>query len=338
MRRLLLAFVWVILCLTVDPGASSAQQSDQVYRIGWLQVGRPGLEPIPLEKWAGPSAAFRDALRSSGKNIVIDMRNAQGDVARLRAEAEALVASKVDVIASLGTPSTIAAMQATKVIPIVFPGVGYPVEKGIVTSLSKPGGNVTGIAVNIESAKMWQLMREMAPAARHAGYLSNLLNSYALQNATGMRANALLERRRDAAVVGFDFTDLGVKAADEIDAKFAELASRGDAVVYIASDDTVFDWRTTVMQAASRYRLVTACTQDFRWGEAGCLLTYGEDPYDRYRRAGEQVVKILRGVRPANIPVELPTKFKLIVNAKTAKALDLTVPRSLLVLADEVIE
>ena len=303
-----------------------------------LSIGRPGMEPVPLEKWTGPITGFRDALRSAGLKFVVDSRNAQGDVARLRMEAESLVASNVDVIASFGTPSTVAAMQATKVIPIVFPGVGNPVEKGIVASLSKPGGNVTGIAVNIESAKMWQLMREIAPAARHAGMLSNVLNSYAIPNASDIRESALLERRRDAAAVGFDFAYLGVKAVDEIDAKFAELASRGDAAVYIATDDTLFNWRTTIVQAASRYRLVTACAQDFRWGEAGCLITYGEDPYDRNRRAGEQVVKILRGVRPAGIPVELPTKFKLIVNARTAKSLGLTVPRSLLVLADDVIE
>src|ERR1700716_837813 len=150
MRFLFSTFALALLGLTVNICPASAQQTDRVYRIGWLWIGTPGHVQLPMEQWTGSGAAFRDALRDRGyvvgKNLVVDLRHAKGDVTLLAAEAEALVASKVDVIVSSGTPSTIAAMQATKTIPIVFPGVGDPVGKGIVASLAKPGGNVTGMA------------------------------------------------------------------------------------------------------------------------------------------------------------------------------------------------
>lgn len=173
MRPLLSAVAWTLLALMVDAGAASAQQPGRVYKIGWLWIGRPGYVPVPIEKWTTGGAAFRDSLRDSGyvvgKNLVVDVRHASGDAARLEAEAEALVAMGVDVIVTQGTPPTVAAMKATKRLPIVFEGVGDPVEKGIVASFARPGGNVTGMAVLIAGAKQWQLLHEIAPAVRRAG-------------------------------------------------------------------------------------------------------------------------------------------------------------------------
>ena len=332
----------MIAALMAGTGAAEAQEAGRVYKIGWLWVGWPGAVERPIEQWAPPISAFRDALRASGyvrdKNIVVDRRNVQGDVSRLAAEAEALVASKPDVIVSPGTPPTIAAMNATKTIPIVFPGVGLPVEKGIVASLAKPGGNVTGIAVNIESMKMWQLLHEVAPTTQRAGYLSHDLNNYGNQNVPDVRTSGRARQKEPAAAAGIEMIELGVSALGEIEARFAELGSRGGTAIYIATDDTLVSWRTSIMEMAMRHRLATACVQAVEWVQAGCLLTYGEDPSDRWRHAAGQVAKILKRTRPADIPVDQPTKFFLAINTKTAKALGLTVPSSLLAMADEVIE
>src|SRR5262249_34651514 len=151
-----------LLALIVDIAAVSAQQSDRVYRIGWLSIGRPDREYPPIEKWTGGFGAFRDALRDSGyvvgKNLVVDVRHGHGEKARLVTEAASLVASNVDLIVTIGSPPTIAAMQATKHIPIVFAWVGDPVEKGMVASLARPSGNVTGMAVLIAYPKLWQFL------------------------------------------------------------------------------------------------------------------------------------------------------------------------------------
>jgi putative ABC transport system substrate-binding protein len=155
MRPLLSAIAWTLVALMVDIGAASAQQPGRVYRIGWLWVGEPDL--VPYERFKGSGGAFRDALRESGyvvgKNLVVDVRDAQGDVSRLPALAEALVATQPDVLVTPGTAPTIAAMRATKTIPIVFPGVGTPIERGIVKSLTNHGGNATGQAVNLGNPK-----------------------------------------------------------------------------------------------------------------------------------------------------------------------------------------
>jgi putative ABC transport system substrate-binding protein len=340
--RLLPVVAWTFLALMFDIGAAVAQQDGHVYRIGFLSIGRPGLVSEPPEKWTGQIATFRDTLRDSGfvvgKNLVIDLRQAEGDVTRLAALAEALVASNPDVIVSPGTPSTIAAMQATKTLPIVFPGVGDPVEKGIVASLAKPGGNVTGIAVNVETSKLWQILRDIAPTTQRAGLLRNGLNNYANRSTPEFRALSTSRHRTYAAAAGIELVEMAVTTVEEIEPKFADIASHGNAAIYILTDETLFSWRSAIMAMASRHRLLTTCVQTPEWGAAGCLATYGEDPHDRMQRAAAQVVKILNGAKPADTPVEQPMRFKLIINTKTAKALGLTVPPSLLHAADEVIE
>jgi putative tryptophan/tyrosine transport system substrate-binding protein len=344
MKLLFSTFAWAILCLTGDIGTASAQQADRVYRIGWLWVGVPNEVPPPMEKWSGSWMPFREALRENGfvlgKNLSAEIRTANGDIGQLQAQAAALVAANVDVIVTPGTPATLAAMQATKSIPIVFPGVGGPIEKGIVASLAKPGGNVTGMAVNVESHKMWDLLKEIAPATRRVGTLSNARNSEGMapERVQAFRAKVDADYKVLATSLGMDSIPIRVSVLGDIDPALDALAKSGGAGLVVLTDATLFSWRTSIMEIARRYRLVTACQQSFEWAQEGCVITYGELPLDIRRGAALQVAKILRGMKPIDIPVEQPTKFKLFINAKAANELGLTIPPSILASADEVIE
>jgi len=328
--------------VTVDVSGAAAQQPGRVYRIGWLWAGEPGVAPVSYEKFGGLSGIFRDTLRDRGfvvgKNLVVDVREAQGDVSQLSALAEALVATQPDLIVSPGTAPTVAVMQATKTIPIVFPGVGTPVERGIVKSLTNHGGNATGIGVNLSNPKMWQLLRDAAPTVRRAGFVAYAPNSLAPGRTPEYRANRIAMLGAESARAGFELVDMFVDSVEELEAKVATLAGRGEAALFMATDSRLFTWRDKIVAIAMHHRLPTACAQWFGWGKAGCLITYGEDQDDIGRRAAGQAAKILNGSKPADIPIEQPTKFRLILNAKTARALDLVLPPSLLALADEVIE
>jgi putative ABC transport system substrate-binding protein len=347
MRLLLSALAWAILSVAVEISSASAQQPGRVYKVGWLWIGRPDREPMPAEKWTGEAAVFRDALRDSGfvlgKNLIVENRHARGDAARLDVEVEALVASGVDVIVTQGTPPTVAAMRATRRIPVVFFGVGDPVEKGIVSSLARPGGHVTGMAVMIAFSKQWQLLREVAPSVRRAAFLGNARpgnRATDTPQAASFVAFMLERMKADAAAAGIEPIHTGLATLTDLEPKFAELARGGGAGVVVVNDAVFItpEWRPSIMEKAIEHRLPTSCAQSRLWAESGCLVTYYEDWNAFNRGAAAQVVKVLRGTAPADIPVEQPTDYKLVVNAKTAKALDLTVPPSLLARADEVIE
>lgn len=176
MRRVLSAFALIIVALMVDICAAVAQQPGRVYKIAFLWTGEPGVHPQFEQFEDSNFRAFRDGLRDSGyvvgTNLVVDLRDAQGDVSRLPALAEALVATQPDVLVTPGTAPTVAAMRATKTIPIVFPGVGTPVERGIVKSLTNHGGNATGQAVNLGNPKMLQLLRDAVPSLRRLGWVA----------------------------------------------------------------------------------------------------------------------------------------------------------------------
>jgi putative ABC transport system substrate-binding protein len=336
MKPLLSALAWTLLFLMVDIGTASSQQGGRVYRIGWLWIGRPGLVLPPMETWSGTDAAFPDALRDRGyvlgKNLIVDARHAHGDVARLATEAESLVANGVDLIVTVGTTPTSAAIRATNRVPIVFVAAHDPVGKGLVASLARPGGNVTGMAVQLTELKMYQLLRDISQATPRVG-----LVTYAPSVPDQYLPLAAARARATAKAVGIELIGLSVNARDELEPKFAELADGGDGAIIITSDSTLLLWRTSILAMALRYRLVTVCDL-LEWAEAGCLITYADDPYPRLRGAAGMIDKILKGAKPADIPVEEPTTYKLIVNAKTAKALDRTVPTSILARADEVIE
>ena len=342
MRRVLSAFALIIVALMVDICAAVAQQPGRVYKIAFLWTGEPGVHPQFEQFEDSNFRAFRDGLRDSGyvvsTNLVVDLRDAQGDVSRLPALAEALVATQPDVLVTPGTAPTVAAMRATKTIPIVFPGVGTPVERGIVKSLTNHGGNATGQAVNLGNPKMLQLLRDAAPSLRRLGWVAYAPNTLARDRTPEYRARRMAIVGSETAQAGFEPVDMMVDSVEELEAKVGALASGGEAALFMATDVTLFSWRTKIMAMAMRHRLPTACSQWFGWGQAGCLITYGEDTANIGRRAAAQVVKILNGTKPSDIPIEQPTKFKLIVNDKTAKEFGLTLPPSMLALADEVIE
>ena len=337
MGHLLSTLLGAILCLTVGMGAASAQQPDRVYKIGYLSLARQGYVMPPFEKWPGSNGAFRDALRDrgyvAGKNLVVDLRHGDGDMARLDTEAAALAASDVDLIVTRGTAATQAVMKATTRIPIVFLEVGNPVGKNIVASLAKPGGNVTGIAVQIAGPKMYQLIKEAAPALRrvaHVGY------GPAYQAPT-VTPNWAAEAKAVAAENSLEWSDLLLSSREEINAKFAEFARGGAAGLIIVSDITISLWSEYILATAVQNGLVTACN-DLGWARSGCALSYADDNFVRLRRGAEIVDKVLKGGKPAEIPVEQPTHIKLIINAKTMNALGLPIPPTLLALAEEVIE
>jgi putative ABC transport system substrate-binding protein len=342
MRRPLSALACAIL-LIADIGAAFAQQPGRVYKIGWLYAGYPGQHVTDKEVWGRNGRFFFDALRDSGyivgKNLVVDVRDAQGDISQLPAMAEALVATQPDVIVTApATASTIAAMRATTTIPIVF-SVGSPVERGIVKSLVNHGGNATGQGQMSADPKMWQLLRDAAPAPQRLGWVGYAPNIFAHNRSPEVRAKRMADAGGVSAQAGFELVDLMVDRLEELEPKVAALANGGKAALSMATDPVLFSWRAEIMSMAMRHRLPTACSQWFEWGKAGCLITYGADDPEMGRRLAGQVAKILNGTKPEDIPIEQQAKFKLVINAKTAKALDLALPpRLLLAAADEVIE
>jgi putative ABC transport system substrate-binding protein len=344
MRLLHSILALMTLGLTVDLPSASAQEPVGPRKIGFLEIGSWGQVSPPLEHWVGPGAAFRDRLQAAGyvagQDFVVVRRNANGEVDWLGPEARALVASGVDVIVTGGSMATMAAMKATQIIPIVFFGVSLPVEKGIVASLKRPGRNVTGVAVIDAVAKQWQLLHQVAPEIRRAGRLENAANRPADEHYATYRAQMFETVKADASAVGIEPIRMGAFELMDIEPAFIELARRGEAGVVIMNDPLMvsLDMRPTILDIATRLRLPTSCARDRAWAQSGCLVTYAEDWEATLRAVAGQVAKVLHGTKPGDVSVEQSLSHKVIINAKTAKALGLTVPPALLAAADEVIE
>ena len=342
MKRLHVALVGVVFAFVFSCGVVSAQEAGRVYRIGWLAIGSAGYLSPPIEEWVGPGAHFRDGLRDAGyvagENLVVDRRHANGDFGQLARVAEALVASGVDVLVAEGTPPTIALMQATKSIPIVFLGVGFPVEMGIVANLTAPGGNVTGTAITVSRQKQWRLLHEIAPLVRRAGYLSAAANRPGDEQYASYRASMFESVNAEAAAARIEPIRMGIFRFSDIEPLFDELARRGDAGVVVSGDLILLDrhWLPSILDMAVRHHLPTSCTGDREWAKWGCLVTYAEGW--GVQSATIQLAKVLNGTKPADIPVAQSTDQRLIINSKTAKALNLTIPPAMLARADEVIE
>jgi len=306
--------------LLVHPLAAGAQA--KVPTVGVLVRDAPGSERF----WQ----LFRQALRElgyvEGRSIRFEFRSDQGQIGRLPALAAELVKRKVDVIVTWFTPAATAAKQATADIPIVCATCGDPVETGLGVSLARPGGNFTGIAgVGAELAgKCVDLVREMKPGARLIA---------GLVHAPDPLSKLFLEQIRvDGAATGMTIDGMAIRA-EELDAGFRAMKKmQPDAVIVQPSLPT-----KRVAELALRYRIPAVST--FReFVEAGGLMAYGVVEADVYRRAAVLVDKILRGAKPADLPIEEPTQFELVINLKTAKVLGLTIPASLLARTDQVIE
>jgi putative ABC transport system substrate-binding protein len=316
----------LVLGFLVAPIMVKAQAPAKVPRIGFLSVLSPTDNPYTLE-------AFRQGLRElgyvEGQTIAIEYRFAEGRPERLPALAAELVRLKVDVIVTAAPAAPEAAKQATSTIPIVFAVVGDPVAVGLVASVARPGGNITGLSSIAPEVvgKQLELLKEVAPKVSRVAVLQNPSNQahpFVLRQAEGA-----------ARALGLQLQILKAGSPAEIDAAFAAMSSQRAGGVLVLRDSLFLAQRTqiTALAAKSRLPAVYGLREE---AEAGGLMAYGASGPVMYRRAATYVDKILKGAKPADLPVEQPTKFELVVNLKTAKALGLTIPQSILVRADEV--
>ena len=307
--------------------------------------GRAQQRPMPVIGWLGNSssgagaqsvAAFRQGLSDTGyvegQNVAIEYRWAEGGYERLPALADDLVRLKVDVIfTGGGTPAARAAKDATSTIPVVFAGVGDPVGVGLVVSLARPGSNVTGLSLVASqmTPKRLELLRELVPQARSIALLVNPTNA-AIEP-------VIRDLQETARLKGVQLAILKAGSEQEIDAAFATLVNLQSKALVVGADP-FFSGRRDQLVALALRHAVPAIYMEREFTASGGLISYGPNLTAAYRQAGIYAGKILKGAAPADLPVEQPTKFELVINLKTATALGLTVPQSLLVSADEVIE
>jgi putative ABC transport system substrate-binding protein len=311
----------------VWPVAARAQQPGKLPTIGYWGSGTPATQSA----WV---AAFVQRLRElgwiEGRTVAIQYRWAEGRSERLAEIAAELVRLKVDVIVTSGTPAVMALKQATSVIPIVFAQAGDPVANNLVASLARPGGNVTGLSMQAAdlAGKRLELLREVVPGLHRLAILVNVGNPAAVLE--------MGEAQAAARTLGLEVAVVEIRRAEDIGPAFEALKGRADAL-YVCADALVVSNRMRINTFALSARLPTVhFSRDLV--EAGGLMSYGTNAPDLFRRAADYVDKILRGTKPADIPVEQPTKFDLVINLTTAKALGLEVPPTLLARADEVIE
>ena len=310
------------------PFAARAQQSSgRVYRAGYFAIAS-------RERSLHLMKAFEEGLRSLGyrvgENVVIEYRFANGEMQRLPALASDLLG--VDIIVTTANPTTVAAMKATTTIPIVMTSSVDPVSTGLVASLARPGGNVTGLTLDTGGemlGKRLELLKEILPNLSRVGILWN--PDFAPNRDR-------LKSMRDATqALGISHVAVEARGLDTLEQAFATMVKEHMQAVVVLGDAVLFNYRGQIGVMAIRNRL-PAITTLREYAEAGWLLTYGVDLRDLFRRGATFVDKILKGAKPADLPVEQPTKFELVVNLKTAKALGITIPPTLLTRADEVIE
>jgi putative ABC transport system substrate-binding protein len=279
--------------------------------------------------------AFREALaelgRTEGPDLRIDVRWAGGDIQRMRAEAAALVGEAPDAILTSGTPAIAALRDATTTIPIVFVTYGDPVARGWVASLAQPGGNITGLA-NFESSigsKWLELLREIAPHIARVALLSNPETESPVLFTKTIKTTA--------TALGIEAPAADVHNDEEISQAISNIGRNGDGGLIALPDVFNTTHRATIIAEAARHRVPAIYSLRF-FAVAGGLISYGIDNLDVYRRAASYVDRILNGARPADLPVQLPTKFECVINLTTAKALGLVITPRLHVMANEVIE
>ena len=279
--------------------------------------------------------SFRQGLRDFGyienQNIAIEYRSAEGKVDRLAQAARELVSIPVDVIVVTGSPATHAVRQATSTIPIVAIGVGDPLRAGFAVSLARPGGNMTGLSSLSPdlTGKRLEILRECIPAVARVAFLWNPDNDSNL---------AFLDDLIVAVpALGLELTSAPIRNADEFEGTFAAVLQRRPSAALVTGDPLLRRHQNRIIDFVAKNRL-PAMYQENEWVAAGGLLSYGPSLPDLFRRGVSYVHRILEGAKPADLPIEQPTRFELVINLKTAKALSLTVPPNLLAAADEVIE
>jgi len=320
--RLIVTLALVIL---VAPLAAKAQQPTPVHRIGVLTG------TIPRERNV---EAFLEGMRAlgyvEGQNLIMEYRGAEGQYERFPALAAELVRLKVDVIVTGATPGALAAKEATQTIPIVMAAIGDAVGSGLVTNLARPGGNITGLSVLDPEliGKQLEFLKDMLPTVSRVAVLWNPAHP----------AHPLLVRAADVAAqaLGVQLHFMEARGPDAFDSAFAAMASAHASALLVFADPMFTQHRRRLVELAAMSHLPAIYkTRDFV--EAGGLFCYGANVPDQFRRAATYVDKILKGAKPADLPVAQPTKFELVLNLTTAQTLGITMPPSLLLLADEVI-
>lgn len=325
-RRLVLALMAGALG---SPFASFAQQPAKTARIGFLHPASPHGAEIRLQ-------AFRDGLRElgyvEGKNLQLEVRWAEGKLERLPTLAAELVQAKVDVIVAATSPAVVAAREATRTVPIVMPLSSDPVGDGLVASLARPGGNITGLSLMAPELgpKRLELLQELLPKVSHA--VAVLWNPAYV----GMRAR-FEEAQVAAPAVGLTVRSVEVRDTRELDAAFEAIIREHPDALLLLVDPFTISQRARIVAFAAEQRL-PAIYESSDFADVGGLISYGPNAQDLYRRAATYVDKILRGAKPADLPIEQPTKFELVVNMRAAKALGIKFPDSILLRADKVIE
>ena len=322
--------VMLALGLLVPPCTAEAQQAMRVYRIGWLSAGPP--PPTPTVQMQAFQQGLRDFGYVEGQNLVIEYRYGEGKAERLREVAAELVQLQVDVIVARGASGTRGAQRATRTIPIVMMGNYDPVGEGFVASLARPGGNITGLSNLMATliSKQLEFLKETVPQSTRIAVLANPVSPG--------HAPLLHNLTIAAEALKLSLHVVEVRRAEELDDAFAAMVQAGaDALIVFAEPQLIVPLLGRIAALAAQSRLPAMCaTKEFV--DAGCLMSYGPSPRDLLRRVAVYVDKILRGAKPADLPVEQPTKFELVINLKTAKELGLTIPPSVLFQADEVIK
>ncbi len=321
-------FIALVGSVAAWPLTVRAQQGSKLPRVGFMGNSTEALEA----NLVGP---FREGLREhgyhDGRNITVEYRWAEGKYDRFPALIAELLAAKVDVIVTAGTPAAMAVKRATTTVPVVMVAVGDPVETGLVPSLARPGGNMTGlssIAPDLEGKRL-ELLREVVPKVAHVGVFfnpANLFHTVSMRNAS-----------KAAEVLGIRLLPLTVRASQDLDAAFATILKEKPDALLVLADRVYLHDRKRMMDFALLHRLPSVNAHK-EMVEAGGLVSYGPSYEDMHRRAADYVDRILKGAKAGDLPMQQPTKFDLKMNLKSAKVLGLTVPPSLLARADEVIE
>ena len=309
------------------PLVARGQQPGKLPTIGYLGEATPAAD---RQRVASLVQQLRERGWIEGRTITTHFRWAEGRTEQLAEITAEFVRLKVDVIVTSSTPPTVAAKQATSVIPIVFASAGDPVRTGLVASLARPGGNVTGLSLQQAdtASKRLELLREVMPNLRRLAIMGNMDNPASVLE--------MREIREACAALGLEVDALEIRRAEDIAPAFDALKGRADAL-YVCLDTVLISNRIRINTLALVARLPTMHGErDFV--EVGGLMSYGPNFAELWRRSAEYVDKILRGAKPADLPVEQPTKFELVINLITAKALGLDLPAALLARADEVIE
>jgi putative ABC transport system substrate-binding protein len=320
-------FIGSLIGAVAWPLTLRAQQTSKVYSIGYLSAGTG--HPFTLRD------AFVEALRQlgwiEGKNVVFEYRYAENRLDRLPELAAELVRLKVDVIVTAGTLAPLAAKRATTTIPIVMTAPGDPLGTGLVASLARPGGNVTGTSLMVPDigGKRLDLLKKLLPRISRVAILWNAANPYP--------ANVFRETESAARMMGIEVQSLEVRRPEDFDSVFEASRRQPPDALITVEDPLTINYRNKIVDFAATNRL-PAIHGLREFVQAGGLMSYGASLIDLFRQSAVYVDKILRGTKPADLPIEQPTTFELVINLKTAKTLGLTVPRILLASADEVIE